>query len=133
MVGLVAVIFSSWAAAGWRTLVELANDSEGEGEGAFLVDCLAAASGVWAELCWGTSGGTILGGLVGMAGAIVTMGPLSLGLVPRAAGALVKFPRPSKAGSGCKAKARPECQGKRAPTWGLYASICRHRSLRWAQ
>lgn len=113
--------------------MELANGSEGEGEGAFLADCLAAASEVQAELCWGTSAETILGGLVGMAGAIVTMGPLSIGLVPTVAGALVTFPRPSKAGSGCKAKARPEFQGKRAPPWGLCVSICRHRSLRWAQ
>lgn len=113
--------------------MEPAKEAEGDGEGVFLADCLAGTSGVWAELCWGTSGETILRGLVGMAGAIVTMGPLPTGLVPRVAGALVRFPRPSKAGSGCKAKAGPESQGKRAPSWGPYVSTCRHRSLRWAQ
>lgn len=125
LVGLVTVICRGW--------VELAKEAEGGGEDAFLADCLASPSGVWAELCWGTSGGTILRGLVGMAGAIVIMGPLTTGLAPRVAGALVRFPRPRKAGSGRRAKAGPESQGKRAPTWGPYVSTCRHRSLRWAQ
>lgn len=132
-VGLVAAICRGWAAAGWKTLVELARDTEGEEEGVFLADCLASACGVWEELGSEMSGWTILRGLVGTAGAIVTMSPLLTGLAPRVAGVLVRFPRPSKAGSGCKAKAGPESQGKRAPTWGPYVSTCRHRSLRWAQ
>lgn len=113
--------------------MELAREAKGVGEGIFLADCLAGASGVWEELCSETSGRIVLRGLVGTAGAIVTMSPLLTGLVPRVAGVLVRFPRPSKAGSGCKAKAGPESQGKRAPTWGPYVSTCRHRSLRWAQ
>lgn len=111
--------------------MELAREAEGEEEGVLLADCLA--SGVWEELGSETSVWTILRGLVGKAGAIVTMSPLLTGLATKVAGVLVRFPRPSKAGSGCKAKAGPEFQGKRAPTWGPYVSTCRHRSLRWAQ
>lgn len=114
--------------------MELAGEAEGEGRGVLLADFLAGAGGVWEELCLEMSGWVILRGLVGKAGAIVTMSPLLTGLVaPRVAGVRVRFPRPSKAGSGCKAKAGPESQGERAPTWGPYVSTCRHRSLRWAQ
>lgn len=113
--------------------MELAREADEEGEGVFLADCLAGDSGVWEELCSETSGWTVLRGLVGMAGARVTASALLTGLAPRVAGVLVRFPKPSKAGSGCKAKAGPESQGKRVPTWGLYVSTCRHRSLRWAQ
>lgn len=98
--------------------MELAREAEGEGEGVFLADCLAGACGVWEELCWELSGGTVLRGLVGTAGVTVSMGPLSTGLAPRVARVPVRFPRPSKAGSGRKAKAGPESQGKRAPAWG---------------
>lgn len=100
---------------GWTDLGELVGGTGDTGGGPSLADSLAEGRGVqagWDGMGWG---GPVVLVLVGLMGT-VTPGPLPAGHDPRAGMAVVRFSRPSRAGSLWKVRGVPESRGKKGPS-----------------
>lgn len=95
----------------------------------FLAKSVAGGRGVWAGECRGGATLLVLSGLVGLEGSMVTPARWNC----KAGATVVRFCKPKKSGSVCKAKGGPESAWGRVPTQGRGVWACPHSFLRRVQ